>query len=282
MNGSMVIASVIADICGNYNFAFGNVPNGVYNLVAYNGNFKVTSQIEVTGESANGIEIGMKLGNTLNLIELTCSGTHPVIVSGLKELFDDPAIFTPKDEAVIRLGGRVEFKLVMTMEDAPPDDAELITQAAPGQKVGFFGDLSVIKCLYGDEGWLTSETLLSDLGGNHIAVSVELPEHLKKKENLTVYRIHNGVAEELSSTPNSDMESAVIPDGVLSLTLCKFSNFAVTYPCSDPVTELEQPGCDAVPPPLIENKSRWQKWLAFWKQYMPVKRPGLKIGFWKL
>lgn len=227
-HGNTVIASVAIVGSRTYNFSFSNIPNGVYNLVSDNGSYKVTRAVTVSGADVRGIQIDMSGGNTQSVVDIVTGDTPPAAVDGLPKLFEDDDIYKPEDKAVVAANGTVEIKLAVEKQDAPAD-AEKIDNAASGQTVSLYLDLSIIKSQFDDTGVLLDEAKLTNLNGNLITITFELPDDLKGKSSLTVYRVHNGVTEALTSTPNADGETAVISGGFVTLCVCKFSTYAVAY-----------------------------------------------------
>lgn len=158
------------------------------------------------GKNVTGIQINMGDGKKQSIVEIKNDDTPPAAVDGLPELFNNNKLYTTADAQVVANGGTVEFKLVLEKKEEPKD-ASAIVDAAKGQNIGLYLDLSVLKSHFDESGASLGETMMTNLGSNLITVTFELPDDLKGKNNLTLYRVHNGKSESLTATPNKDGET---------------------------------------------------------------------------
>ncbi len=238
VRGSHTLATVMAEVDPDsptgFSFTFDNVPEGVYNLVADNGEWIVTYGVTVDsgGQTDKNILIDMGTGRTQSVLE--CLPGAPVVVAeGLPKLFDNQAIYNAQDVALVRnSGGMVELLLVASGASAvSPEDNTALRDEAGSKVVGMLMDLSMFKTSYDSAGRVLSEERLTDLCGSMITVYIDLPQALQNASGLTVYRMHDGVAGTLPMNPELDtgLEHVRLDGNTLILVVSRFSAYALAY-----------------------------------------------------
>ena len=72
---------------------------------------------------------------------------------------------------------------------------------------------------------------LTDLGNNLITFTISVPEEQRGKKDYAVYRMHDGLAEVITTTPNAYGEYIEVSADTSTITLhaSKFSTFAIAY-----------------------------------------------------
>ena len=230
--GNTVIASRTGLENGS-TFTFTGLSDGVYNVVANNGSYRVTKIITVeNGEAVSGVE--MAIGKTQSVVTISTEDTPDIAVGGLDELFQYESMYTTADAEVVASGGTVEIKLIAEVQEAgsvSASDAEKLDEAAVGAQITMYLDLSVIKTVYDSSGNETEQTNLSEIAGL-IEVAIPIPEDLQGMDGLVIYRMHNGIAEiipEGIENANEDGEYCVIEDGYIKLYVKNFCTYAVGY-----------------------------------------------------
>jgi len=161
--------------------------------------------------------------------------TPPAAVNGLPELFDyDDGVLDESDIELIESSGKVEIRLEVTkletgINGPPPGDVRSISSIAAGRNIGLYLDMSIKKSQFCEEGWLFSQKDLTTLNGNLIKITIELPDDLRDRDDLSFYRVHNGAAGQLSGAPNAFGETANKRDGYVILEVGMFSTYAIAY-----------------------------------------------------
>lgn len=234
--GNTVIASaIVTEISnGTYRYAFTNIPNGFFDLVSNNGSYYVTKAIHVKGNHITGFNIDMTADKKESELQIVGKDL-PIAVNGLQDLQNNSNLYTNEDQILAAANGTVDFKLVVEekYDSNIPSDAAEIKSFAPEKTIGLYLDFSVVKNRILTNGELESTTLLPDLGNNFITIYYYLPDYLTGKGNLTVYRVHNGTPEQLSSRKDPNNEYAVFynDDGgyMAEIHVNKFSTYAIAY-----------------------------------------------------
>lgn len=240
-HGNTVIASAEATAppsSDTYHFTFTNVPDGIYNLVVDNGEWKVTQAVTIVNgvmTHPDSIVINMASGRTQSVVEIVNDATPPAAVSGLPELFQDGQIYTPDDISHVGSGGTVEIKLAVEAVDSPADSQQ-ITGAATGQKIGLYLDLTVIKSQLDSAGILLDETKLTDLNGNLITITFELPTSMQGKTVSAIYRTHDdGSGKQVHTLTTTSSPEYFEQDGnIIALHVSKFSTYGIAYTPTSP------------------------------------------------
>jgi|GEM_PF-2377595 len=231
--GNTVIAS-LTGLANGSAFSFTNIPDGVYNVVADNGSYRVTRLAAVQNGQMTG-DIVMSLGKTQSVIEIRSEDTPKAAVDGLAELFGqtDGEAYTPEDAALVAAGGTVELRLAVELKQASDigDAEEKINEAAqPGTSVGLYLDLSIIKTATDAEGVMQGQTALSELP-SLLKIVMPLAENLRGQSGITIFRVHGNSGAEIipegRENANADGEYCQIEGDYLTIYARKFSVYAV-------------------------------------------------------
>jgi len=215
-------------------FSFSALSDGFYNVVADNGAYKVTRLVEIKDGGA-ALNVALALGKTQSVVEILTPDTPPAAVNGLPEQFEETVTdedkgYTAANELIVQSGGTVELKLAAERKEADTvaDDVALITNAAAGQTIPLYLDLSVIKTVIPTSGSATETRLVSV--PKLLTVVFPLPGEAVGKQNITVYRVHNGKAEALPGRDSgANGEWAEIRGNNAILHIRQFSTYAVGY-----------------------------------------------------
>lgn len=197
-------------------FGFSGLPDGTYCLVAVKGEQTVTKMIAILKNAANG-DMVLPTGRKNTIVE-TRSNTPPIAAEGLNGLF------TADDLNAVSMGGKVEIKLTAEKKDesaVPADAGKLKILTGDGKELVLI-DLTVKKTVNGG-----GSTTLKELD-KIIEIVVELPEELKDKTGLSVFRVHNDIAEALS-TDETKGEYYKIEGNYLHIFVKKFSTYAIAF-----------------------------------------------------
>jgi uncharacterized repeat protein (TIGR02543 family) len=243
--GKQVIDSVQTDPGGDFNVI--GLDDGVYNVVASNGVNSESVLAKVTDGQVTRMNT-IILGRIESILEIG-SSAPPVAVSGLHDLFStDVYEGTNYQNEVEYNGGRAQIIFAATgkVESDVPDDAQKIKSISDGQQISFYIDYKVRKSLYDrfDQKIGVDEPLY-ELPRN-IQIVFPLPDGLVGKA-INVFRVHNGIPQQLSSDPTQPEYFSV--DGkYIALHVSKFSTYAIGLAVSTP-EPTQEPTPVPVPTP---------------------------------
>ena len=230
--GNTIIASRTGLENGS-TFTFTGIPDGIYNVVANNGSYRITKIITIeNGEAIAGVQ--MAIGKTQSVVEIGTDDTPDIAVGGLDELFVHESMYTTADAEIVASGGTVEIKLIAKMQATgvvTQVDKEKLEEIAADNQIAIYLDLSVIKTVYDNSGNETGMTNLSEVA-DLIEVAIPIPDDLKDKGGLSIYRMHNDIAEiipEGIENANEDGEYCVIENGYITLYVKNFCTYAIGY-----------------------------------------------------
>ncbi|MEG0878979.1 MAG: hypothetical protein RSF00_09975, partial [Oscillospiraceae bacterium] len=116
---------------------------------------------------------------------------------------------TQTEKDAVKNGGSVELKFkadVKTAGDVTTDKGAIEGIAGAGQKIDLLLDLSVLKTVKASDNTVITDgvkvTTLADI----IAVHLPIPADLQGKAGISLYRIHGGNPQKLSTTPDVNGE----------------------------------------------------------------------------
>lgn len=156
--------------------------------------------------------------------------TPQVLVTGLDKLYDDNQIYTSNDREVEENGGSVNIELSVQTKTSTGSDQGKITQMATGKEIGLFLDISLMKTvkLAGESNGTTSPIKHTN---QLLSIVIPIPNDLKNKEGITLYRIHEGVPSVIpvGAANAIDGEYCTIDDQNITLYVQNFSTYAIGY-----------------------------------------------------
>ncbi len=221
MQGSRQISQAATDSNGQYSFA--NVPAGTYNVVAEQGGGadKITKTILVVLTDSNATEKNIKMpdGQKNSVVEVKGTDTPAVVAGGVDQVAEAQSV-SPGETVTVKL--TVEKKT----ESAAAGAAD-IKQVASGKTLEFL-DLSLVKEVTG--GFGTNVTNITNTGGSVLEIVV--PYDFTDKNNVTVYRHHNGAAEALTPAETGAGGTFKLSADSVIIYATKFSTYAIGYTAS--------------------------------------------------
>ncbi len=132
------------------------------------------------------------------------------------------------------------FKLKLTVEKAKEESAnatEMITNKANDKETLEFKDIDLTKYVYTNA---ETETTGTAVNKTSKVLAVTVPFETEGKENITVYRAHDGEVTsftKLSKEPTEAVDGTfLVGDGQLTIYTDKFSTYAIGYTVPTPVT----------------------------------------------
>lgn len=234
MLGNRQLAFTDTDREGRY--GFDNIVPGVYNLVATKGDVTMTVKVAVRNTNVTVEPVIMPAGKTNSIVEVKSDDPREVVeavVGNLEKLFTDPAadkVYTEDDKSTVENGGSVEIKLTLTKTDEKSTSDEITGGFANGDSLGLRLELEVSKIVTpGGNGDIQVTTV--DDTGMLLETTVLLPEVLQGKGGYTVYRLHEGAVQTLTTTPNEHGEYIEISADKASITIHArlYSEYVIAY-----------------------------------------------------
>ena len=218
-------------------YSFPNLIPGIYNLVVTKDVRTVTSKVELTENKT--CDAVLPKGATNSVVEVI-PGSPDIVVGKLDTVFDktDEVVYTQDDQETVDAGGKVEITFIADEKQKGDQtiagDMEKITATMDNSAtVGLVMDYTLQKTVTDMEhpsGTITSIAQSSVL----LEVLLPLPTQLQGKDSYSVFRVHDGHAQELKQdeiNQNELGEYFTINGGKTQLTLfvkC-FSTYAIGY-----------------------------------------------------
>lgn len=223
MLGSDPIASATTNANGF--FSFDNVEPGVYNLRAEKDGVVVTAAVIITDASAT-ITIEMPLNKTNSVVEVA-PGTPAVVVGGLNNFTSDPMVFKGDDIGFVAGGGTIELKADVSVTSDPEIMEQILGEAgADPDAASMFIDVDLTKTTISNTD-TKSETITET--SNLLSFTIALAPDLQGRASYTVYRMHNGEIDAITSTPNAYGEYLEVSEDRTTITvyMCRFSTLGI-------------------------------------------------------
>ena len=216
-------------------YEFEHLIPGTYNLVVTKDVRTVTSKVEITTESETR-NITLPQGATNSVVEVA-PGSPDIVVGQLDTVFDeiDETVYTTADEITVRQGGEVEitFTAAEKQKSDVASDLEEIQTISGGTRLALTMDYTLTKTVTAPDG---SRGTPQSIHQTNVPLEIllPLPTELQGKASYSVYRVHNGQAQQLNqgeSNKNELDEYFTVNSDKTSLTLyvkC-FSTYAIGY-----------------------------------------------------
>ncbi|MFC0213632.1 S-layer homology domain-containing protein, partial [Paenibacillus chartarius] len=207
-------------------FHFTELADGAYNVIANNGLFSESVLAIIIGGKITHLE-NIILGRIESIVEVAPS-TPPVAVSGLHRLFSTNVYEnTDYQHEVDNNGGRAQiiFAAAGKIESDVSEDANKIKTIANGQEIKTYIDFKVKKSLYDQFDRQIGQTEPLYELPRTIQIVLPLNDALAGKK-LAVFRVHEGVPQQLSSDPTQP-EYFTVSNTFITLNVNKFSTYAI-------------------------------------------------------
>ena len=189
-------------------------------------NVNINGKGNYTGAAAKIFAIYTK--NTS--VEIKDDQTPPVVVEGLDTLYEDDTIYTQEDQQIEQNGGSVKIELSVQLKTDITKDETKIEKIATDKTIGVYLDLSLFKTvtMAGEEnGTTTTISRLNDL----LTIVVPIPDTIKGKKGIAMYRVHDGVAAIIPIGKDNavDGEYCTVDADSITLFVRNFSTYAIGY-----------------------------------------------------
>lgn len=246
--GNVCVAATTADAGGP--FAFTNIPDGTYNIVATDGVYKKSLGVTVSNHVVVSPTTAISLilsGQNTSVVIMT-PNTPYIIAENMDSIFAyDHVNFNEEDSAVIDENGTVEFRLCATlMEPVGVSNEELsvIGRVQSGNKVvKKYLSLTLVKIVTDEYGVKIKEEPVTELA-NGASVTITIPmQDLAGTNGVEIVRVHDGSYGLEGFRYESYWNQNT---GLFTLTSNKFSTYAVLAPRTNgnnsdqPTTERER------------------------------------------
>ena len=206
---------------------FSKLPDGVYNVVIRRTDdvdYAETKTVTIVKGSTANVVFTISAGEVSTLVNVE-DGAPEVAVSGL------PGTIT-NDEIAGAAAGSTSTNVVFNVEKVAKSEAtganEIIALAGDDKEADLYLDLSLYKTtstLY--ENGNVKSTVTDDIGSeNKTVLEIAVPYNNAGAEGLTVYRFHDGTAQELTAL-NSRQSAGKYVDGTFYAD--KDSNYVFIY-----------------------------------------------------
>lgn len=212
-----------------------DVPNGNYNIVVKKGDVTVTDSIKMNDTTVRK-DVQLLSGEKSTVVE-SKEGTPPIAAGGMNELLSDSKIgetLSPSEKSAVDAGGSVEIKMIAEKktDTQVAEDKTKIQTLATDKKLAMFIDLSVLKTVKDGSGVaLTTDEKLTTLA-DIVTVDVPIPAELQGKTGISVYRVHNGVAQVMQkdlADENGEYFTISLDGTYITLHVKNFSTYAMGY-----------------------------------------------------
>lgn len=229
--GSTIVAS-ITGIGKDDLFSFRNLPDGEYNVVFTDGNYKVTTLATVLDSKTEMLK-ARDADSKQTRVEVKKSAPD-IAVYGLNELYETDLYGNNSEaEEIIQSGGNAEIKLISETAVDSAVKANIQKKADyDGREVGLYTDLKGEFVLTTKGGYSTTEEI-SKVSGL-VLIAMPLPAEIQGKDGLRIYRSLNGEVEEMAVLPENQIEAPkeegyYIRGSYAYIWTKEFSTYAVAY-----------------------------------------------------
>ena len=244
MQGNKICGTTTTNRSGQY--AFTNVPVGIYNIVAKHNGVTMTVLVAITNANVDAGTITMPEGTVNSKLEVKDEGgvtTPDVVVDGLQK--EATAI---KTEA----GSASEVTVTMTVKaEAATDndtDQTAIKATASASAIIEYLDITVAKTVVGGTNPGTS-----NIPETNSVLEIIVPYDFSGRKDVTVYRKHGSepaaALNKLDSKPSTATDGTFFLDsasGRIHIYAQKFSPYAIAY-SNEPAVNPTPSGGDYTP-----------------------------------
>ena len=207
--------------------------NGADYTVSYTNNTNIglaAVNIDGKGNYSGGVSKPFAIYAKNTSVEIKDKQTPPVLAEGLETIYKDKTVYTPEDQQIEQNGGTVKIKLSVQLKTDIATDRTKIGEVAADKTIGLYLDLSLFKTvtLTGEGSGTT--TAISHL--NHLlTIVVPIPDSIKGKEGIAMYRVHQGIASVIPVGESNavDGEYCTIGTDTITLYVKNFSTYAIGY-----------------------------------------------------
>ena len=231
--GANKINETTTDNDGRY--TFDKLLPGIYNLVVTKDVRTVTSKVEIKDKDT-ACDATLPKGATNSIVDVA-PGSPDIVVGKLDTMFEntDGTVYTAEDQKTVQQGGKVEitFTAEVKEETDVTSDLKKIQAVSGSSNLALTMDYALTKTVTPSSG---GEGTLEPIHESSVLLEVllPLPTELQGKASYSVYRVHDGAAQELKQGKGSKNELGeyfTVNSDKTGMTLyvkC-FSTYAIGY-----------------------------------------------------
>lgn len=235
MRGTTEVASRTVRMTGSTSYTgtydFSNIPAGTYNIVStqvVSGKTRTVTALVVVTEGDQTENVTVPSGDTNSVLDVK-ENTRPVVVGGLDVEAETKAEESKTVTVTMTVEKQEEQQLPNTASPAEQQTQEAIAEIkakTPGKTLEFM-DIEVQKEVKSGESVESTEKLTQ----TNTVMEIVIPYDMAGKNNITVYRYHDGTAETFTeSTAKTDGTFYLDRENNLIYVYAqKFSTYAIGY-----------------------------------------------------
>jgi uncharacterized repeat protein (TIGR02543 family) len=222
----------------NGSFDFSGIESGAYNLVATSGDGlrTVTSLVTLSDGDKSGLELKLPEENVNSVLNVE-ENTPAVVVGRLdSEAQAVKAVNTGSTSVTVTMTVESKEDVTVTTNSNPggdnvPDEATEKLQTAQTAIKETAGDVTLTFLEITVEKTVTSndQTTTETMRDTTNLMEIIVPFNMNSKENVTVYRYHDGASEALKQDPVNGEEGFVVGSDSVTVYAKKFSTYAIGY-----------------------------------------------------
>lgn len=211
--------SAISDDSGD--FYFDAVSAGTYNLRVTKGDTIYTTTVEIASSTVSLGTLQIPLNNVSSVVSI--SSSSPVqLVNNLSSIANSLAIST---YSYLKLA----VDLQVSNSSSSSNQSLISSKKDSGDSIISYFDMDVVKTVTTTDYYVGSEKL--DELPSLLEIVITIPSGYRDEESYSIYRVHDGSVDRITTTRNSSGEKIVVSEDGNSLTLYtkKFSTYALAY-----------------------------------------------------
>ena len=231
--GANKINETTTDNDGKY--TFDKLLPGIYNLVVTKDVRTVTSKVEIKDKDT-ACDATLPKGATNSIVDVA-PGSPDIVVGKLDTVFEntDGTVYTADDQKTVQQGGKVEitFTAEVKEETDVTSDLKKIQAISGSSNLALTMDYALTKTVTSSSGGEGESQSIHE-SSVLLEVLLPLPTELQGKASYSVYRVHDGAAQELKQgkgSKNDLGEYFTVNSDKTGMTLyvkC-FSTYAIGY-----------------------------------------------------
>lgn len=217
--GNSHIANMFTVADGMYHFA--KIPDGYYNIEVVTDTCTMVESIYVNGGNSI-VDVTLPKGNVTTALEFGQAAPNVVIGQLVNQFKVDTLNKVSQDNKGITNADMLKdtIQLSVKINEVTKENADRKKiEALIGNKAATFVDLSLNKEIDKNQKIELEET------GENLAIHMPIPQNIKGKDNIGVYRVHNGKIDILSKDVNT--EHFTVEKDYINIYANKFSVYGV-------------------------------------------------------
>lgn len=225
--GNNLIADTTTNAMGEFSFTEVLSGNYIVNVIK---SAKCSSMVGLTVGTEDVIMNDIVLSSKDIVLKLELDTTNTNVLSGFNTLYNDSAVIDSEKQSILDAGGSAELSLNVASSNSENVDANKIVTFASQNNVtvGQFFEIKIgLKMSNADD--VVSNYDITETT-NVLIFAIKLDNAIVGKNNIKLYRYHNGVVEVLTTTANNGEKFELSADGKYVTIYSKnFSMYAIGF-----------------------------------------------------